>query len=184
MTVTTQDFREPGRLAALRLVLVISLGHVEASVLLADGEGGGAVSQWPSSVYCGLAEAMITEPRRWSITARYIDLQLERELRQFLSATPAELVASLSECRGGCSARELAALVWAVARRNDSALEPVLERLAAEVEVALFQQCSDTRTTSNSNGRVRQSSVRRSRQDCGWSSTEPGTYPAASLLGA
>ncbi len=153
MNVEGCDMDQPGRLAALRVVLVVALGPVEASILLSDGEQGGTVCQWPSTVYRGLARAMTPNSTRWQITARYIDKRLARELRQFEGAAPADIAAALSDYRDAFSADELAALLWSMVRLQEPAVDSLLARVAAEVEVVLMQHGVSRRIGARSSSR-------------------------------
>ncbi|MCG8416323.1 MAG: hypothetical protein MJE77_00105 [Proteobacteria bacterium] len=130
---------DPGVACALRIVLVVALNTDEAQSLLGKFEDDEAVSLWPSSVYGCLTSQMMTSPACWQCSAAQLDRRLSPWLFGFHKAPPLHLVEALRQSRDTWSVPELAALLWELLRRDERALDPLLHRLAAEVETTILR---------------------------------------------
>lgn len=131
---------DPGLTHALRLVLLAALDRDEALCCL-EGEGAASGCRWPSGVYTALSHAALSSPWVWCRCRARLDAALADQLRFHGAASPAELAERFHEGRDAVSSLELAGMLWSLLRRPELLQEPLLGRLAAEFEVAVFAGC-------------------------------------------
>ena len=125
---------------ALRLVVVVALDCRSAAQCL--GLAPLATLLWPSTLYAWLAETAATSPVVWDRCARELDRSLARWLPAYGDAAPAAVAAVLVARDGTCmGGEEVAAALWALVRRRDRSLDPLLDRLAREAVVLVARTC-------------------------------------------
>ncbi len=128
-----------GAESALRTVLVIALSPEEAMGLIAPSDDEDPHSLWSSAVYDVLAQQMLASRARWVWGAASIDRRLSPWLEQFQNRSPIQLTEALRDGRQVWDAQDLAALLWALVRRKDRALDPLFRRVAREIEIAVLR---------------------------------------------
>ena len=128
-----------GTKSALRIVLVVALSPEEASNLIGPLDDDDAACLWPSAVYDLLARQMLTSRARWVWGAASIDRRLSPWLEQFQDRSPIELTQALRDGRQVWDAQDFAALLWALVRRKNRALDSLFHRIAGEIEIAVLR---------------------------------------------
>ena len=121
---------------ALRIALVVGLDCAAVARCL-GGEPGELAGIWPSTLYAWAAETALRSPRVWARCAPALDGALP-----VASGSSAALARLLSERDDAValSAREIAAVLWAVVRRREPALVPMIARLTREAEILLARR--------------------------------------------
>jgi hypothetical protein len=124
---------------ALRIVLVVALSRDDAARLVDRPCIEGPVTLRPSSLYGWLTRQMLTSQRSWRHGAAHLDQRLSPWLERFHDRSAMDLAQAFAEGRDAWSAPELAALLWALIRREEPAWRRVLHRLTGEIEIAVLQ---------------------------------------------
>ncbi|MBX3272454.1 MAG: hypothetical protein KF729_19500 [Sandaracinaceae bacterium] len=128
---------------ALRIALVVGLDC--AAVARCLGEPGELAGVWPSTLYAWAAETALRSPRVWARCATALDHALGGALPS--SGSSAALARLLTERDGATAlcAREIAAVLWALVRRREPALAPMIARLTREAEILLARRACEPR---------------------------------------
>ena len=128
---------------ALRLVLVIALDRDVAARCI-DRSADEAESQWPSSLFGSVALAALESPLVWRRCSVLLDAAFG-DLSDRCERLPAfEIVGRFGKGRHALSMLELAAMLWSLLRRSQRSLDPIIERLGVELEVAAAERAVST----------------------------------------
>lgn len=122
------------RVLRMLLMMVVDRGAAAASL-----EGVGDVEVlWPSAVFSLLAASSARSPQSFRRAARLLDDALSTP--PLRAMTPVQLAVSFASGRDSLSPRALAAIVWELLRRRDPAVDVLIDRVAAELELVAAQR--------------------------------------------
>jgi hypothetical protein len=153
---------------ALRTVFAVVLDRETAARCVGD-DPEQAISLWPSSLYELLARAATSSVGVWLRCAAEVEQSLGPAAERYDRFSPLAVAQAFVDCRDWLATRELAAMLWSILRRAQPSLDPMLELLAAELDVV------SARRAAGVNDRIfGDTCLKRVTLDT-WTETEPET---------
>ncbi len=135
----------PSSQHTLRLVLIVALDREVAAACLGYSSDE-AFSLWPSGVYGALALAATESPLVWRRCRLLLDASFADAIGPFERVPAIEVAERFTEGRAILPVFDLAAMLWSLCRRSERALEPMVARLGAELEVVATGRQQDVET--------------------------------------